>query len=511
MLKEKVSQLNQQKAGVILSYSSMILGYGIAIVYTPLMLRLLGQSEYGLYNLVASVVSYLGLLNFGFGSAYIRYYSRYKVNNEQTNIDKLNGMFLIVFSIIGLIALGAGTILVLNTETILGNKLSMGEISTAKILMATMIFNIVISFPVTVFTSHITANERYVFQKAVQLFKVLVNPIIVVPVLLFGYKSVGMVMATTIISIFAEICNVVYCFKKLKISFMFKQFDFILMKEITIFSSFIFINIIIDQINWNVDKFILGRFHGTVAVAIYGLAAQLNGYYLSLSTAISSVFIPQVNRMVALNNDSDQLTDLFTRVGRIQFILLSLICSAIVFFGRPFIHLWAGSDYSDSYIIMLILVIPVTVPLIQNLGIEIQKAKNMHQFRSLVYFLIALGNVGLSIPLGKLYGGVGCAIGTAISLLFGNVLIMNWFYHNKIGLDMKYFWKQILVFVPSLLPPIVVGIFLLSMDFHSIILLLLGGIAYTIVFSFSLWFLGMNQYEKDLICKPFAKILRKLA
>ena len=46
---------------------------------------------------------------------------------------------------------------------------------------------------------------------------------------------------------------------------------------------------IIDQVNWNVDKFLLGRFRGTVAVAVYGLAAQLNSYYMSLSTAISSV------------------------------------------------------------------------------------------------------------------------------------------------------------------------------------------------------------------------------
>lgn len=90
-------KINQLKAGAILSYISMSLGYIISILYTPIMLRLLGQSEYGLYNLVSSVVSYLGLLSFGFGSAYVRYYSRYKVEEDEENIAKLNGMFLIVF------------------------------------------------------------------------------------------------------------------------------------------------------------------------------------------------------------------------------------------------------------------------------------------------------------------------------------------------------------------------------------------------------------------------------
>ena len=102
--------INQLKAGAILSYISMGLGYVVSIIYTPIMLRLLGQSEYGLYNLVASVVAYLGVLNFGFGSAYMRYYSRYKVKDDKEKIATLNGMFLIIFSVIGFIAVVAGSI-----------------------------------------------------------------------------------------------------------------------------------------------------------------------------------------------------------------------------------------------------------------------------------------------------------------------------------------------------------------------------------------------------------------
>src|SRR5690554_6849574 len=140
-------KINQLKAGAALSYISMGLGYFVSIIYTPVMLRLLGQSEYGLYNLVASVVSYLGLLSFGFGSAYMRYYSRYRVKDDEENIAKLNGMFLIVFSIIGLIAVLAGCVLVFNTELIFGDKLTISELSTAKVLMAIMVFNIALSFP----------------------------------------------------------------------------------------------------------------------------------------------------------------------------------------------------------------------------------------------------------------------------------------------------------------------------------------------------------------------------
>lgn len=510
-MEAKSGKVNQLKVGAILSYISMWLGYIISMFYTPVMLRLLGQSEYGLYNLVASIVSYLGLFSFGFGSAYMRYYSRFKVKDDREKIAKLNGMFLIIFSIIGLVALVAGMILVFNVESIFGDKLSFAELSTAKILMAILVVNISLSFPFNIFQSYITANEEYIFQNSLQMLQTILNPFLVLPILLIGYRSVGLVSVTTALSIVVGICNIMFSVNKLKIQFNFHEFDFKLMREMTIFSSYLFINMIIDQVNWNVDKFILGRYRGTVAVAVYGLASQLNMYYISISSTISSVFIPRVNRMVASTNNNDELTELFTRIGRIQFILLALICSGLFFFGQPFINMWAGIDYSGAYPIMLLLVIPVTIPLIQNIGIEIQKAKNMHQFRSWIYLLIAFANVLMSIPLTKLYGGVGAALGTAISLFVGNGLIMNWYYHYRVGLDMKYFWSQILSFIPSFIIPVTIGVLMcIFIDLNQVLTFVICVSIYTVIYCASMLFFGMNPYEKDLLVNPIVTQFKKI-
>lgn len=501
--------INQLKAGAVLSYISMGLGYLVSIIYTPLMLRLLGQSEYGLYNLVASVVAYLGVLNFGFGSAYMRYYSRYKVKESSEKIKTLNGMFLIIFSIMGFIAVFVGLALAMNTELIFGTELSNIELAKAKNLMIILVINLAISFPNIVFTSHITANEKFIFLKLVQMIKTLASPFVILPILILGYGSVGMVIVTTILNVVVELINAIYCIERLKMRFSFRNFDFKLMREMTLFSSFIFLNLLIDQINWNVDKFILGRFHGTVTVAIYGLAAQLNTYYISIASAISSVFIPRIHRLVANSDSNIELTKLFTKIGRIQFILLSLIASGLLFFGRPFINLWAGKNYNGSYPILLLLIIPVTIPLIQNIGIEIQRAKNMHQFRSWVYFFIALVNLTLTIPLSRAYGGIGAAIGTAGSLIVGNGFIMNWYNHIKVGLDMKFFWKQILKFIPAFILPIFAGILITNyIDLYNLLNFLCFGFIYVICFGISMWFIGMNQYEKDLIGKPILIILK---
>lgn len=506
------NKINQLKAGVTLHYVAMGLKYVIAIIYTPFMLRTMGQSEYGLYTLVASVVGYLSIMSFGFGSAYIRYYSRYKVKEDHDNIAKLNGMFIVLYSVIGVLAFLVGIGLLLNTESVFGGKLARDEIDTAKILMTFMVFNISKSLILSVFGSHIVANEKYVFQQSRQILSLLGTHLVMIPVLLMGYKSIGMVVVTTVFSAIIDVSNILFCLKKLEMKFSFKNFDFPLLKEMAVFSSFIFVNIITDQINWNVDKFLLGKFCGTAVVAIYGVASMLNSNYLSFSAAISSVFVPRVNRLVATGKDDRELSNMFTRIGRVQFIVLSLICSGIIFFGRPFIFVWVGPTYSSAYPILLLLILPVTVPLIQNIGIEIQRAKNMHKFRSSVYFIIAIANLLLSIPLTKKYGGVGAAAGTAISLIIGNGFVMNWYYQKKIGLDIKHFWAQIFRFVPSLVAPVLSGILLNRfLDLKHILPLLFGIIIYTIIFVISMWLLGMNRYEKDLIGKPVLKVLNKFS
>jgi len=503
-------KIDQLKAGAFMSYLIIGLGSLISIAYTPVMLRLLGQSEYGLFNLVGSVVAYLGLFNFGFGSAYYKYYSAYKVNNDQENIAKLNGMFMLIFLALGVLALISGVGMVYYSDAIFGSKLSLDELYRARILMVLMVVNMAITFPSIVFNSYVSANEKFIFQKSLHLIKIITSPFLMLPVLILGYGSIGMALITTFINLTAELVNVYYAYKKIHIRFIYKNLNFGLVKELFIFSSFIFMNLIVNQINWNVDRFIIGRFWGTAEVAVYSVAGQLNSYYLQLSTAVSGVYIPRVNALVAANNGDSELSRLFTKIGRVQFLLLSGVLLGLIFFGQAFIELWAGENYVAAYPIALILIIPVTIPLIQNLGIEIQRAKNMHKFRSWVYLFIALGNIALSIPLTKLYGGLGAAIGTAIALIIGNVIVMNWYYHKKVGLNIIEFSKSIISVTPALIAPAVAGTFMfIYLNLTNLVVLIPSMLVFVVIFGYSMWKLGMNDEEKALVVKPLNKILKK--
>lgn len=501
-------QSNQLKLGSLLSYAQMLLSILIGLVYTPAMLRLLGQSEYGLYNTVSSTIAMLSVLSLGFNSSYIRYYAQYKLRDDQEQIAKLNGLFMLIFTLIGAIALTCGLYLSFNLHMVFANGLTEREYEIARVLMILLSVNLCLSFPMSVFTSIISAHEKYVVLKLLAIMKTVVSPLVTLPLLLSGKGSIAMVSVTLGISTLTDLIYFIYVKKGLKCRFVFRNFEKGLFKSLLIFTFFIALNLLVDQINSNIAKFLLGRFDGTQGVAVYSVGYSLYQYYMMFSTSVSGVFAPRVHRLVQSTAydpvlQRRELTGLFTKIGRIQFIVLGLIATGLIFFGRPFIALWAGPGYEVSYYVVLMLVLPASIPLIQNIGIEIQRAQNIHHFRSVVYVIMALMNLFVSIYTCQKWGVLGAVLGTAISVLLANGLIMNIYYHRRCQINILYFWKNILRLSLGMLPAIAAGIAINHyMDLNTVMGLILGIGLYTLTYCAGMWLLGFNHYEKGLIHKP---------
>ena len=503
---------NQLKAGVLLSYLSIGLNSIVQLAYTPVMLRLLGQSEYGIYSLVNSVVGYLGLLTFGIGGAYLRFYSRERAKGDQESVARLNGMFLLVFSVIGVVALVAGLFLSSNAALVFGSKLSQTELERAGLLVVLLSVNLAISIPAGVFSSYVTAHEQYIFQRILHIASTVLNPFLALPLLLMGIGSLSLILASLTVTIASAAFNIVFCVKKLGIQFRFRGLRWGLLKEVYIFSAFLFLNQLIDQVNWGMDSIILGHFWGTAVVAVYGLASRINGIYLGFSTAVSSVFSPRINRIVAEGQDVNRkLLTLMIRVGRIQGLILFLILLGMILLGKPFLVWMGGSEaYLGSYSILLLLVLPVTVSLMQNLGIEIQRAKNKHQFRSVIYTIMAGVNVCISLILVPRYGANGAAVGTAVSLIVANGFIMNWYYHAKLGLNMMEFWKRVGSLARGIILPVTYCVICaLALDLFQPLCFFGAGAGLVLVYALSMWRWGMNEEEKNLIRRPLGRLFKK--
>jgi hypothetical protein len=505
--------VNQLKAGVVLNYVVIFLNTIVGLLYTPYMLRMMGQSEYGLYSLVASVIAYLTVLDLGFGNAIVRYTAKFRAEKKTEEQYEMFGMFFLLYLVIGIIAFGIGLGLYFNVDTLFGNTMTAVELDRARIMMLLLVANLAFTFPMSIWGSIIQAYEDFVFQKSLNIFRIILNTAVMICLLHFGYKAVAMVVVQTIFNVLTLVVNFIYCRRKLNIHiyFRFKHFHWGFLKEVAIYSFWIFLNAIMDRVYWSTGQFVLGAMVGTVAVAVFAIAIQLEGMYMQFSTAISSVFLPKVTAMVATNRSRKEISDLFIRTGRIQYIVLAYILSGFIIFGRQFIELWAGAGYTDAYIISLLFFIPLTVPLIQNLGITILQARNEMKFRSVLYIIIALVSLAMQIVLTRYFGGIGCAMGVSGALVVGQILIMNVYYRRSQELDIKTFWKEISKM--SIIPIVLIFSSLMVIR-HFFALdswgkLVLGIAAFSLVYIPLFFRFSMTDDERNLFISMFHKIFAK--
>lgn len=507
-----MARINQLKASVIITYLNMLISFIIPFIYTPVMLEILGQKEYGVYSLANSVISYLSLLNLGMGQAIIKYISFYRAKKDNEKINGALSLFVVLYLILAVLVIIIGIIIYFGAASWFAKGLSINEIDTLKSLIIVMTISTAISLVSSVFSATTTAFEKYIYRKIIETISTILAPVLNIVILLLGYKSIGLAVMGLAMSICLCVLYMVYDFCILKVRIKYKNIPFNMLKEVFEFSIFVFISSLVDMLYWSTDKVLIGALVGSTGVAIYNVGGTFTNIYQNIAGAIGNVFGPRVNRFVALGENDDTYSELLIRIGRIQYYLVALVLSGYIVFGKQFIHFWAGDGYMQAYYIAILTMVPLAVPLIQNIALTTAVAKNKHRFRAVIYLVIAIVNVVSTYFVIPIYGIIGAAICTCISYLIGNGLIMNFYYYKVLNFKISLFWKNIIHIskVPILMMIICYFIFSRVIVIHSLKQFILYVMIYSIVYFILLWKFSMNEYEKDLISEMVKQFKNKI-
>lgn len=500
---------NQLKIGVILNYINMGVGNIIPIFYTPIMLNLLGQSEYGLYKLSSSVTSYLSLISMGIGSAVTRYLIKANTEEGKDAEEKMLGLFMVIFQVIAILSFIVGVLLTFNLDIWYAHSLNDSELYRMKILVFLMVCNMALSFSLSPYVSIVNTHEKFIFLQCMNIVTTCIGPIMNIVVLYLGFASIGMTTSTLVISILTRFVYLYYVKRVLLIKANYKNMPMHLLKEILIFSFWIFVANVVSQLYNATDTVMIGATPelGTVGVAIYNVGGTFNNIVFSLTTGISSLLGPKTNKMVFSGASNEELTELAIKVGRLQGYVIALIVTGFIAFGRPFISLYAGNEYKDAYWVAILMMVPNMIPLVQSICLNVIVAQNKHKFRSLVYLGIAITNVIGTWFMMHIWGVIGAALMTGIAVVIGQGIIMNWYYWKKTGLNMLLFWKNVgkIYIIPSIMC-IVVLIISYKVNFYKISYLCFGIVVYTGIYCLLNWRFVFSIYEKNLIKEPINKI-----
>jgi O-antigen/teichoic acid export membrane protein len=503
--------MNQIKGGAILSY--MLIGVNTlgGLLVTPLMIYKLGTSEFGIFALIGGFMAYFSVLDFGLANTVVRYTSKYLGEGDIEGQENFLAVCAGIYALITIIAFLAALCVLYNIDNLFGRKFTAEELALSKKMFKIVMLSVVVMVPIKFLSGIATAYERFIFIRSLSIFRSVIRWGAITILLLFGQKAIAIVTLDVGLSLVISIVLFYYVFIKLKVKVNLHNFERKLLVELFGYSFFVFLNTVIDQFYWRIGSLVLGIVSGTAAIAVYEIAIRLTTYYMHFSTAIAGLFLPRVTKMFAMNCSSENLTNLMIKTGRLQFLIVGYILGGFILFGKQFIDLWAGADYLQAYYMALIIFIPLTVPLIQNIGIAMLQAANKHAWRSIIYLAISVVNVMLGYFLAKKIEGIGIAIATASSLILGNIIAINLYYHYKMKINIILFASQVIRLLPALTIS-VITVYIITASFASatIMRVVLIAVFYSVLYFLLMWFAGLSEYEKDLLIRPLFFVRSRL-
>lgn len=505
---------NETNNAFLISFLSIFINISYGLVFTPILLRLLGQAEFGLYQLMGAFVGYLVLFDLGFGLTVTKYVAQYHTAKDTEGERNFLATAVVIYGILAFLISLAGLVLYFRLDNIFSVSLTATELVKAKKMFIMLIVSISAMVFGNVFTGALAGYQIFVLPRVGMILRTILTMILGIVLLFNGGGGVELTLLTAMLNVLLLITNAWYVIYVMKINFSFYFFDRKLIKEMSIFSFFNFLQSIMGQVYWKFGEFILGALTNTLLVAVYSVAMQLNQMFIGITGSIGSLLLPKATRLVALEASPYELTDFMLKSGRIILTIYALFLTGFILFGKEFLQLWAGNSYQDAYFITIIVVTAALIPRIQAAGNDIARAYHKQGFLTVTYLFVAVLNVIISFFAVKRYGAIGASIGTAIALIIGNVIIANIYYRFAFKLKIFYFFKKVfqgtwVVIAASA----VFGLFLNSVinfvKLNGAVILVAKALLFTLLYAFLSYFLGFNEEEKYRVNAYFKGFIRK--
>jgi O-antigen/teichoic acid export membrane protein len=497
--------VNQRKGGVLLSYIQMVLNVLVKFIYTPFLLRELGQQEYGLYSLVISIVGYMTILDFGFGNAVTRYTVKYNAEDDKDSLYKLWGTFSVLYIIIGFLAMIICMGINMGAESLFGNSMSDYEVSRIRIMIVLCGINLLFSFPLQISPSILVAYERFIFKNAINVIKIILQPIILLLLLyLFHIKAVGAIVVVTCFNLLTYLVYYLYTVSRLGFKFSINRFDSSLVKTILGFSLWMFLLTIFEQLQFNSGQFILGMHLGAETVAIWGITMIFVLNFRSISTAITNVYMPSYMNLVFIDA-TNELHILTNKMVRLQSFVIFTVLANFILFGKDFIQLWAGDTYSDSFFPALIVMVAMSCSLLLDFTYLTQMARNDLKYRVFSLFgCLILSYIVVVFLMG--YSLISFSVFMSLSFITGQVIAMIIYLKRNTTYNISDILGNIIKVLA--VPGSLVAVFTLLRHIYPFLLgymtvtkFIVCILVYNVILLALYWLLSFNQNEKGMIKK----------
>jgi O-antigen/teichoic acid export membrane protein len=497
--------MSQKKGGVALSYITLFLKIGIAFFYTPFLIKSVGESEYGIFNIVGSLLAYVAIVDFGINDTTLRYIIGIR-DKKAKDIGAVLGSITFLYCLIGVGIILAGLSIYKFIPSIFSESFTPEEILLTQKIFVWSIMGLFFTLFFNPLGAILLAYERFVLLKVIEIASYITTIGVAVFLLFSGHGIYSVVVASAIINIGAVAFKFLYCFAILKFPFYLRYFGNSFLSKMVGYAAPIFIVVIVEQIYWKLDNILIGSVIGASAVAIYAIGFFFQKYILSFAQSFSRVFIPSFISEIENGATRNEITQSLIRIARLQLMAVLPIITSLAYFGEEFILLWLGASYAKAYYVLLFAMVPFSIEIIGNVRNTVMQVKELYWYRSIVILVIALVNVAATYYFLSTTGDiVYAAMSTGVSLFVGYVIIHYILYVKKL-LEVSYFLTQVWIkALPTIAIMSAAAFCIKLIDNYGWLYFGSKIIVFTGVFLVTLYFTYLNESEKGHVTKIISK------
>lgn len=391
----------------------------LQILIIPYILVKLGQDRFGIWALVSVLFGVFTALDFGTGTAFVKYFSEYEARKEDENFNRVMvaGFFLMLtFSSILIFAvflLQSQIIIFFNIPIDLKNE------AIYVFMAAAIIFGFNNTFGV--FQAILKGLQRMEISNSINIIVSIIYVIGIFVALHYGFGLRGLILVHGIRIFLINMASIVYAKKVFRaLSFRISYFDFKKVKTIVSYGVKMQINSIASLVNLQTDKTIIGYFLNLASVTAYEIGQKISLFSRMIVGLALSALVPAISELDAAGKRG-AILKLYERGNKYIASFAFPILIFVIVFADALINLWMGSGFEKSVFVARLLVLGVFVNLLTGVGVMIVRGigKPMYETEYAVICLVA--NIVLGILLVRAYGFAGVVIATPISVIMGSI------------------------------------------------------------------------------------------
>ncbi len=436
--------------GIYVNYLHLFVGFLAVFILTPIMIRYLGQTAYGLWAVFYSSIGYFALFDFGMNTAVAKYTAEYRAKDQKENLTKLVSTTFTAFIFISCFIV---LICIVITPFVPGLfKIPESLISEGKTTFLIMGFNVALMLLGGVFGNIIYGYQRVDIWKTFSIIQLIANALFTILLLRLGFGLTGVAVAyilstLTLISLYLLFLHR----SKYGIVVNPRLADAKIFKETAPYSIRTFLLGITNRLLNYTDYIVIGIFLGAISVTPYEIVYKLCFLATYSFSVISSTIFPRFSKLYALG-DIEGLRGLYLKTVKVSVGIMMPVTIFLLFFGCEFINLWVGPGNFAGMKILLVLLLMNFIHVVGTPAASL--LQGIGKNREFVYSEVinAVLNLALSIVLIRSMGLIGVALGTLVASLCTSAWFIPMLACKYTELPVKTYIKH------SILPPLLVGV-----------------------------------------------------